>query len=143
MMRFIAKSPVHALIRGIENVRLAGIMLTLDSSNNPVSRADNVATLKRINPTMVVHDVVAEIARPAAIHIWPAKISHNSAFARFSRNLASVLKWSHHVIVRMVAILIPPRCLDDDWLFDELHCHTDTNGYHPTQAQSYNTCAPS
>lgn len=118
-------------------------MLTLDSSNDPVSGADNVSVLRRINPTVVVHDVFAEFAQPTAIHIWPAKVSHNSSFARFSRNLASVLEWSHYVIVRMVAILIPPRCLNDDWLFDELHLPTDTNGYHAAQAQSYNTCAPS
>lgn len=69
-------------------------------------------TFRIVNPTVVMHDVMAKVARTISRNLWVSEISHDLTFSGFLWNLSSVLERTHHIVLRMVAVLEPLICFN-------------------------------
>jgi len=104
-------------------------MFTFYACNDPVSWADDVTALQRINPAVVVHDVSAVLAHALTVKVWGAVIANNVAlplfllaFLRCELAQFAVLKSvvCFAVIKWVVAILEPLSGIDDYGFFTVL-----------------------
>src|SRR5690348_8447137 len=68
----------YRVIRRRENIRLAGIHLTLHSGNNPIARANDVTAFLCVDPAVNVHYLPAMLAFLVAAHIWSPEIADDA-----------------------------------------------------------------
>lgn len=111
-------------VSGHKNIRLAGISLAPDSCYDPIRRTDNVTTFECINPAVIVEHSSTPFSfgffmEVSAGNIWMPEVSDDFAFARLGWNFASILEWTHHIVLRMIAVFVPLSRLNHDWLFPE------------------------
>src|SRR5471032_2780631 len=106
-----------------EYVRLAGIMFAGDAGDNEVARADDVAAFQCVDPAVHVHRVAAVLTGALAADTRMAVVADNLTFPAVglaliaspgSQLAAFQCILGLGVVFRVVAILKPQRCIDDD-----------------------------
>src|SRR4029077_16342285 len=110
------------------NASLAGIVLTFNACDDPITRTNYVATFWRVDPPVYIHNRAA-VTASLAVHIRSAEITYDATLPRICFSLCSseypqlsILKTLHvfSIIKRMIAVSEPTRCFDDDRLLPEL-----------------------
>lgn len=89
-------------------------MLSLDTGNDPVPWADDMATLKGVDPTVLVHRVLTLLANTIRSSSWMTEVTNYPAF---KRNQYSTF-WE---IIRMITVLKPLSGLDLNGFLSEFH----------------------
>jgi hypothetical protein len=104
----------------VKNVGLAWVAFTLNACDDPIAGANDVPALKRVDPSVVVHDAGAMFASVLAVKPRAPVVSDNLALTHFSPRFSWAAE-NFHIVVGMVAVPEPLRRVNDDWLFPELH----------------------
>lgn len=88
-----------------------------------------MASLKRVDETVVVHYVIAVVALEGTPNLRVPEVTHNGPLSRLGWNLPGVLERAKNVIFGVVAVFEPLSCFDNDGLFAEFwHRSTQVTG---------------
>jgi len=97
---------LHRPVSRLEDVGPAGVVLTLDTGNNPIAGTDDVTTLAGIDPAVQVHDVSAVLAVPFSVVCW-ITVAANDPSLRNELLTVSGLEQSG-IIQGVIAVHEPP-----------------------------------
>lgn len=114
---------IDSVIGRLEDIGLAGVALTLDAGDDPVTGADDVTALFRVDPAVVVHPNATVLTEATPWDAGVTEVADDSTFTNYLWALAiRIAKHLDRVILRMVAVLEPLRRLNYNGFLPIL-CH--------------------
>jgi hypothetical protein len=115
----------HLVVSGLKDVRLAWVVLALDTLDDPVARTHTVPLLQGVNPPVSMVSLPALLAKTCSRHVRVPVVAHYIALPAIGLTLSP----REHtqltalqafvvfaVVLGMVTIAVPLMGFDNDWL---------------------------